>query len=445
MRLSSIAAKLGWGARDVPEELEIGLPCFDSRVCCSGDVFWGLAGERDGGQFAQDALEKGASAVVVTGRWADKIPPGKPLIIVDDALKALTDLAILARENFKGRVFALTGSCGKTFAKDLIAAVLSQKFRVLKSPASYNNQIGVPFIVSQLSDDWDAAVLEMGANHAGEIASLCTIARPQAGLITMVGRAHLEGFGNLSGVAEAKGELFRGLTGDKLAFVNFDDPYVVGQSAGMSKRIGYGFGFPPEGQGFARIYNGTVNEGRGFSALGRNFAFPFPRFMMIHGLSAVAVGHFMGVETHKIEEALVSFTGTPGRMQRFERAGVTIYNDTYNSNPTSLESALRLIAGSPGTRRIAALGDMLELGEFTAEEHQRAISLCQDLGFDLWMTYGEEFAKIAESNNFTDKGKMAEELLKYCEPGDLLLFKGSRLMKFEEALRKFISGLERSD
>ncbi len=442
MKLLRVAQSLGWKSRNVDDELELGPPCIDSRTCQPGDVFWGLKGKRDGGQFAAAALDSRALAVVVSEEWANKLPPEKPVVIVDDVLKALTSLAVLARSEFKGKVFALTGSCGKTGAKELIAHVLSQKYKVLKSPASYNNEIGVPFTVSQLGEEWQAAVLEIGANHPGEIASLCQVARPEMGLITMVGRAHLEGFGSIKGVAEAKGELFRNLTGDKIAFVNFDDAYVVGQSAGMSKRIGYGFGLPPAGQGFARIYRGVLKPGRGFSLLERDLVFQYPDYMMIHSLSAAAVGHFMGVESYKIEEALKSFPGVPGRMQRLEVGGVVIYDDTYNSNPSSLQAALAFIAGIPEGRKIAVLGAMKELGEYSGEEHSRAIEICRELKFDKCFTLGDEFADIADSNYYEDKSELARDLLEFVKPGDTALFKGSRLLKMEDILKTFTDRLK---
>lgn len=421
---------------------EIGPPCIDSRICEPGDLFWGLIGKRDGGEFAPESFSKGAQAAVVNETWAQKISPGKPLVVVKDTLKAMTDLAKIVRDEFRGRVFALTGSCGKTTAKDLIAAVLAQKFKVLKSPASYNNHIGIPFTLCRLNDEYDMAVLEMGANHPGEIAGLCETAKPDSGLITMVGRAHLEGFGSMAGVASAKGELFGGLTGDKIAFVNFDDPYVVGQSTEIGKRIGYGFRYPPPGQGFARIYRGIVNEGRGFTTLNRNYHFPHPGYMMIHGLAAVAVGHFHGVPPGKMVEALKSFSSLPGRMRRIERGGVILYDDTYNSNPSSLKAALEFTAGISGGRKFAVLGDMMELGEFSNEEHKRAVKLCHDLKFHRVLTLGDNFSAVQESDNFTERESLMEEIHREVKPGDVILFKGSRAVKMEEILEGVIKRLK---
>ena len=437
MKFAQTANELGWELRNIDPNSEIGPPCIDSRKCAAGQLFWALQARRDGGQFAEDALQKSAQAAVVTPYWVTKIHPSEPLVVVDDVLQALTAISRLARRNFTGKVFALTGSCGKTSAKDIISAVLAQKYRVLKSPASYNNHIGVPFTLCQLSPEWDIAVLEMGANHPGEIAALCEIAKPTAGLITMVGRAHLEGFGDLKGVAETKGELFRGLTGKRTAFVNFDDPYVVGQSIVVPNPIGYGFSFPPAEHGFARLYRGIMGESGGFTVLNERYAFPFPEFMMIHALSAVAVGHTWGVEPFKIARALKSFPGVERRMQKMRFEGVTIYDDVYNCNPSSLKAALEFIVSLPEGGKIAVLGDMMELGDFSAEEHQNAIDLCRKLGLHAWFTIGEHYGKIEGANNFSNLEELNAELSQTAKPDDVILFKGSREMKMERILNKF--------
>ena len=438
MNFAIAAKELGWKLRNIDPDSEIGPPCIDSRKCSPGQVFWALKGNRDGGQFAEEALNKSVQAAVVTPYWVTKIHPGEPLVVVDDVLEALTGFSRLARKKFSGKVFALTGSCGKTGAKEIISAVLAPKYRVLKSPASYNNHIGLPFTLCQLSPQWDIAVLEMGANHPGEIAALCEIARPTAGLITMVGRAHLEGFGNIKGVAEAKGELFRGLTGPGTAFVNFDDPFVVEQSTAVSNRIGYGFGFTPAGQGFARLYQGVPVENDSFTVLNERYTFPLPGFMMIHALSAVAVGLTWGVEAFKIARALESFPGVKGRMQKLQFEGITIYDDVYNCSPSSLKAALEFIAGLPEGRKIAVLGDMMELGDFSPAEHQRAIAISRELDIHAWFTIGENYSKIENANNFSNLQELTQELRQTAKPGDIILFKGSRTMEMERILNEFI-------
>ena len=443
MKFGRAAAEFGWTLQNVNPEWEINRPCIDSRNCQAGEVFWGIKGERDGSQFAANALAKGAQAVVITSEWIDSVSSGSPIVMVDDSLGALTELGALMRREFSGRVLALTGSCGKTTAKELLAFVLSTKYKVLKNPGSYNNHIGVPFTLAQLdSGGYDIAVIEIGANHRGEIAELCQIVQPTAGLITMVGRAHLEGLGNIKGIAEAKGELFRALSAGKTAFVNFDDGYVVGQSQAVSNRVGYGFGYPPAGQAFARIYQGISNDG-GFSVLNENYKFPFPDFMKIHALCAVAVAHTWGVETFNIAKALESFKGVEGRMQRKDAGGVIIYDDVYNCNPSSLKAALEFISHITQGRKIAVLGDMLELGEFSEEEHLRAIQLCGELNFDKWFTYGERYAEVEGANNFDSRELLIDALTDYVLQGDVVLFKGSRSMRMEEAMERFINRISR--
>ena len=442
MKFGDAAGTLGWELRNVDPQAVIGPASFDSRRTFPGDIFFGLKGEIDGGKFADIALNKGAAAAVVSREWAARMPGDMPVIPVDDPLQALTDLGKLQRTNYTGKVLGITCSCGKTTAKETISHVLSQKYRVLKNPASYNNHIGVPYTLSQLSSDYDIAVIEMGASHKGEIAGLCEIAQPTAGMITMVGRAHMEGFGDLRGVAEAKGEIFRGLTISKTAFVNFDDPYVIGQSSGMQARIGYGFSFPAAGRGFDKIYQGIKHKNR-FSVLNEKFSFPFPDFMQIHALSAAAIGHFWGVETFKIKEAMKTFPGVKGRMRRFEHEGAVLYDDTYNSNPSSLAAAMKFAASLPGNRKIAVLGDMMELGDFSHDEHRRALEAAEDLGFHKVFTYGELFAKAGSDAPYDSHDSIAGVLERTLQRGDVVLFKGSRLTKMEEVINRFIPESER--
>lgn len=442
MNFGETSNTLGWKLRNIEAGWEVGPAAFDSRRTYPGDLFFGLVGEIDGGKFAEAALNKGARAAVVSRDWAGRIPAGKPIIPVDDPLQALADLGKLQRRNFSGQVLGITGSCGKTTAKETISHVLSQKYRVLKSPASYNNHIGVPYTLSQLSPAYDIAVIEIGANHPGEIAGLCEIAQPTAGMITMVGRAHMEGFGDLQGVAEAKGELFRGLTISKTAFVNFDDPYVTGQSTDLQIRIGYGFSFPAAGQGFARVYQG-IKRKNSFSVLNEKFVFPFPDFMQIHALAAVVIGHFWDVETFKIKDAMKTFPGVKGRMRRFEHEGVILYDDTYNSNPSSLGAAMKFIAGQSGGRKIAVLGDMMELGDFSGEEHERALSMARDAGFYKVFTCGDAFARAGSDEPYESHDKLGEALLRTAQKGDIILFKGSRLTEMEKVLNHFIPEDER--
>lgn len=439
MKFGETARVLGWQLRNIASEESIGAPNFDSRKIIEGELFFGLRGEIDGGKFAESALKRGAQAAVVSEEWADKMPAGSRYIVVEDPLEALTQLGRLTREQFKGRVFAVTGSCGKTTVKELMKHVFSSKYRVLCNPGSFNNHIGVPYTLSRLNDNYDIAIIEMGANHPGEIAGLCRITKPDAGLITMVGRAHLEGFGDMAGVAEAKGELFRGLNGQRTAFVNFDDAYVTGQAVAVQKRIGYGFNFPAGGMSFARIYQGIMGSG-GFSVLHEYFEFPFPDFMQIHALSTTAAAHSWGVDTHLIKEALKSFPGVKGRMKRYEYKGSLFYDDTYNANPSSLSAALKFIANLPGGRKIAVLGDMMELGKFSDEEHLRVLETARILGYHSVMTFGDNFAKAGSSLSFDSHEIMAKEIEAILKPGDIVLFKGSHSMGIDKVLDFFVQG-----
>ena len=437
MKFQNAVDRFGWKTRNVNLDSEIGLPCIDSRKILNGDVFWAMKGERDGGEFAESALEKGAQVAIVVEEWAEKLKSDAPVIIVEDVLQALTDLAGLKRDEFKGQVIAITGSCGKTTIKDLLTLVLSKKYRVLKSPASYNNHIGVPFTLCSLKDEHEIAVVEIGANHPGEIAELSKIAKPDAGLITMIGDAHLEGFGDIIGVAKAKGELFRELYGEKIAFVNFDDPNVIRQSEVVENKIGFGFSEPPSYIEFKKIYSGKIEKGFGFSVDGQEIEFPFPEYLAIHALAAAAVGLHYNVPIDQIADAVCKFKGVKGRMQKVEVQGIRLYDDTYNSNPSSLKAALEYIAGLPGGKKIAVLGDMLELGDYSLREHQKVLLYAKNIDFHTVLTMGENFSAASSENNFTDDASLIEALQKITEKGDIILFKGSRMMQMERILEKF--------
>lgn len=441
MHFGDTALKLGWELRNVKPEWEVGFPAFDTRSIENGELFFALKGEVDGGNYTEAAFKKGAQACVVTTEWYKKLPHNIPLVIVSDTLRALRDLGSLSRSKFTGKVLGITGSCGKTTVKDLIAHVLSQKFKVLKNPASFNNHIGVPYTLARASNSYDLIIIEMGANHPGEISELCALARPTAGLITMVGLAHLEGFGSLPDIAQAKGDLFRGLTGIKTSFVNFDDPYIVGQSMENQSMIGYGFSYPPIGSGFSKSYQGIKSKS-GFRVRDEDFHFPFPDFLQIHALSAVAVSHFWGVEVPLIQRALQTFPGVKGRMLRIVKKGLVIYDDTYNSNPSSLHAALKFIASLPGKSKIAVLGDMLELGEYSIEEHRRGLESAKDWGFSKILTFGENFARAGSVHSFATHEDLLKKLNGSCTGDDIILFKGSRSMKMEKVMDKFIAERE---
>jgi len=422
---------------------------IDSRRIKEGEVFFAIKGERfDGHDFLNEAFQKGALAAVVTRNIS---PPGdRTLVVVDDTLKALQDLATYYRSKFPLPVIAITGTNGKTTTKDMIADILSQRYNVLKSLGNLNNHLGVPLTLFGLERSHQVAVVEMGANHFGEIERLCQIAGPNYGLITNVGKGHLEFFETLEGVASAKGELFQYLNGQGKAFVNLDDPWVVKKADFVTDIITYGFNEKADVRG---EYLGSDDLGRPrlrvngeveiqLSVLGKHNIY--------NALAAACVGLEFGVGSDTIKRTLEGFRGESKRMELIDWAGVRILNDSYNSNPDSARAALEVLAKlkvTGGGRRIAVLGDMLEQGEVSFKEHRLLGSLTASLKIDALLTYGEASRATAEGalesglkrvHHFTTKGELIKFLKDFLREGDLILIKGSRGMAMEEVVEGMI-------
>ncbi|MDX9972741.1 MAG: UDP-N-acetylmuramoyl-tripeptide--D-alanyl-D-alanine ligase [FCB group bacterium] len=415
---------------------------IDSRTLHPGQVFFALSGENfDGNRFVADALAKGAVAAVAQAA-------GERCIVVDDPLKALQNFAAHHRRRHPIPVFALTGSCGKTSVKDLTAAVLGSRMHVVKTLGNFNNDIGCPLSLLRIDGDTEMAVIEMGANHMGEIAALCKIARPNESAITLVAPAHLEGFGSIENVAKAKGEIVEGLEAGGTFYVNTNDAWCV--------RLGEAF----EGN---KVYFGSrgdvVLEDCTFDADGemRLRISPIgelrlPLHSRAHAnnvLLAVAVGLRHGITEFEapLREACLRTT----RFKVFELGSLTVIDDTYNANPASVAAALETLASRPGNGgRIAALGDMLELGDAGPGLHAGLGELAGQLGIGSVYTYGPlsrhtvdaaRAGGVRDARAFDEHKAIAEAIRAEATPGDTLLVKGSRGMKMEtviEELRKLI-------
>lgn len=422
---------------------------IDSRRIREDEVFFAIKGERfDGHDFLDEVFQKGALAAIVTQNTS--LPEDGTLVIVDDTLRALQELATYYRSKFSLPVIAVTGTNGKTTTKDMIADVLSQRYNVLKSPGNLNNHLGVPLTLFGLEWSYQVAVVEMGANHFGEIERLCRIASPNYGLITNVGRGHLEFFKTLKGVASAKGELFRYLNGQGKAFVNLDDPWVVKKANFVMNITTYGFNKKADVKG---EYLGSDELGCPrlrindkveiqLSVLGRHNIY--------NALAAACVGLEFGVGLEVIKRALENFQGESKRMELIHWEGVRILNDSYNSNPDSAKAALEYLAELKiprEGRRIAVLGDMLEQGEGSLREHRQLGSLTADLKIDTLLTYGQTSKATAEgalesglrkAYHFTTKREIINFLKDFLRKGDLVLIKGSRGMAMEEVIEGLI-------
>lgn len=420
----------------------------DSRRCQPGEIFVALRGEKfDGHQFVAQILATGALAAVAEASWfvSQKTPRGN-FIIVKDTLHALQQIGQTIRRRWGKPVIAITGSNGKTTTKELVAAVLAQEKSVHKTTGNLNNHIGVPLTLAELDHGHDVAVVEMGANHYGEIAHLCEIAAPNFGLITNIGRAHIEFFKDLDGVAKAKRELFDHLHArDGVVFINADDPKLRATLPSGAKAITYGINQPAQVQGkIAGVdENGCVTLA--WRAQNIHLAIPGTH-NAINALAAVAVGEHLGMAPEKIRRALETTQPVAKRMQIFRRGELTIINDAYNANPESMRAALEFLAAMPireNGRRIAVLGDMLELGDAASLAHEEIGVMAKELPIDAVFAYGPQMRHLVHAigetfwaEHFDDKARLGEEVNRSVRPGDVILLKGSRGMAMEEVVER---------
>jgi UDP-N-acetylmuramoyl-tripeptide--D-alanyl-D-alanine ligase len=430
----------------------------DSRNVNSGDVFVAIRGERfDGHNFVSTAVEQGAVAVIVDARWASS--NGQmlarlylPRLVVDDTVDALGSIARIVRRQFDIPVIAVGGSNGKTTTKEMIRSVLAQRLQVLATEGNLNNQIGVPQTLFRLDKKHDVAVIEVGTNHPGEIAHLCAVAEPTHGLLTNIGREHLEHFGSVEGVARAEGELWDWLAANwGTAFVNGDDAHIVRSARKVNKKVVYGFRSRTAAIKGSRLT--TDDEGRASLSVRKGSKAAFRVQVAVPGLhngfnalAAAAVGLSMGVAPTKIVEALSGLTAASKRMQVVHVNGVTILNDTYNANPDSVLAALAtLSAYRTDGRRIAVLGDMFELGSAATESHRLVGRAVRRERIDLLLATGpfsQETVRasgMASAEHHPDKSSLVRRLQSMLQSGDVVLVKGSRGMQMEDVVSAITS------
>ncbi len=399
---------------------------IDSRTIAPGDVFYALRGERqDGHDFVAAALAAGASRAVIAAAEAGRYPAAmaERLETVADPLAALQARARAHRRAWNKPLIAVTGSAGKTTTKDMIAAVLSARYRVLKTEGNFNNHIGLPLTLLRLGPEHDLAVVEMGMNHAGEIAQLAEIAAPDAGVFTNVGAAHLGNFASIAAIAEAKRELARGVAAGGTLILNADDRRVAAFGEGFGGRvIRYtGAGYPGELQ-----FPGAHNRANAAAAL--------------------ATGARFGVSLAAGLAALAALAPAAGRGQWQHWGGIAVLDDTYNTNPEAMARMLEVLAAAPARRRIAVLGEMRELGASAEALHREVGAVAARSGLDaLWAVTGDaryivEGARAAgfagPARFAADPGAAAEALAAELRPGDAVLFKASRGVHLEAALER---------
>ncbi len=414
--------------------------CTDTRGIEPGCIFFALSGSSfNGNQFAEDALRAGAAYAVVS----DPVLKGDQFLYTEDTLLLLQQLALAHRSTFQIPVVALTGSNGKTTTKELITTVLSQQYRVHATAGNFNNHIGVPLTILKMKQDVEIAVIEMGANHIGEIASLCEIAKPTHGLITNIGKAHLEGFGSVEGVQKAKGELFVYLKNhDGIAFVNADDDRVAHIAHAMEQKVSYSI--HPDRKSDASFHFKPSPDQNGFTIVRENIEIRssmFGAYNAINMVAAFTVGEHFSVERSRMIDALSSFTPRANRSEVISFEGCTIIKDAYNANPSSMEMAVTSFAEQfPGGWVV--LGDMKELGAESQTLHTHLIEIILSLPLNRIFLIGREFGSAYEKMETHVEGIVLADTIEEikntwdwtpCE-GIALLLKGSRSMHLESLL-----------
>lgn len=417
----------------------------DTRVLQPGQLFIVLQGARDGHDFIPAAMEKGAAAVLCSRKVGDY-----PAIYVEDPRKAL---GLIAKEEIRRigmKVVGITGSVGKSTTKEMVACVLSSAYRVAKTPANHNNDIGMPMAVLSMPADTQVAVLEMGMNHFREIAYLSMIAEPDVAVIVNIGTTHMEFLGSQRGILQAKMEIVEGMDSKGLLLLNGDDTMLWNLDTKPAQRITY-FG---KGEGCSvqavdiqqdgDILRFRVNAGK----LSFPVALPLEgEHFVTDAMAAVSVALKLAVPFEKIAKSLSGFQTMSGRQEIFQKNGCTIIKDCYNAGPESMAAALAVLGNRPG-RRIAVLGDMLELGDAAWAEHYKIGRIAAEKA-DLVFAYGPHSSRVLSGTitggmpenmgrAFDSQEDLVQALKQSVKPGDVLLFKASRSMHLEKVLEAFL-------
>jgi UDP-N-acetylmuramoyl-tripeptide--D-alanyl-D-alanine ligase len=416
---------------------------IDSRQVQPNSIFFALRGERfDGNQFAAQALEQGAAYAVIDN---PAFAADERCILVPDVLATLQQLARHHRRQFSIPVIGITGSNGKTTTKELISAVLGSHYRLHYTQGNYNNHIGLPLTLLAMPLDTEIAVIEMGANHQGEIDALSRIAEPTHGLITNIGKAHLEGFGGIEGVKKGKSELYRFLAEiGGIAFINSDAAFLEELSAPVAERVFYrrSDGLPTAGSAVevqllrsepfveARFLDrdGRLHELHSRLIGGYNFS---------NIMTAIALGQFFQVPSDKIVAAIESYIPSNNRSQLVERGGNTFVLDAYNANPTSMREAVLAFRAMAGKHKLAIIGEMRELGEDSLTEHEAIAQLAASQGFAALAFVGSGFQYLSGRKgclHFPDVEALKAWFEAQRFQGYHILVKGSRANRLERLL-----------
>ena len=417
----------------------------DSRTIGPGDLYFALRGpSHDGHDYVEEALRKGAVGVVVD----HEINGVGKALLVKDTLVALQSMASWARKRWGGQVAAVTGSAGKTTTKDAIAQLLSVERKVGKTIGNLNNHVGVPLSILRLEDECEVAALELGMNHAGEIRELAKIAHPNVGVVTNVGYAHTENFDGIEGVAAAKRELIEELPPEGVAILNADDPRVSQFREAHAGRS-VTFGFSEEADIRARNLELAPDSSR-FEVNGTAFEVPLAgRHGAMNALAAIAVAGVYGIPPQRLVKAVSQLKAGKMRGEKIEINGITILNDCYNSNPEAVRAMVDVLGATPARRRMAVLGEMLELGQSAEPLHREVGTYVAGRGIDVLIGIrGASRHMVDEAMRagmsgaayfFEDPEAAGDFLRSETREGDAVLFKGSRGVAVEKAMEKLLA------
>ena len=440
-------------------ETEVENFCKDTRIIKSGDAYIGIKGENfDGNTLWQQAFENGAETVIVQGidfknQDIEKYE-NKNIIEVEDTIKALADIATYKR-NLYGKDFpvvGVTGSVGKTSTKDIIANVVSQKYKTLKTQGNNNNEIGLPFTIFNLKDH-EAAVIEMGMNHFNEISKLTKIAKPTISVITNIGTSHIGNLGSRENILKAKLEILEGMD-KKVLVINNDNDLLHKYNLENKDVEKHTYGIENESDVMAEDIILNENESEFVCNLkGEKFKVKVPVggiHFVYNALCAATVGNILGLSIEQIKKGIETFELTKKRMDITElKNGVTIINDSYNASFESMQASLKYLSGLKNDRKIAVLGDMFELGEYSKELHEKVGKEVAKNNIDILLCSGNNSKYIVEAakesgmdkNNiyyFKDKKEIQEFIRNIWKEGDAILFKASNGMKFFEIVEKLL-------
>ena len=415
--------------------------CKDTRVIKENDIYIGFKGEKvDGSTFYETAFNNGAKGCIINEIDNIKEVKDKFVIVVEDTVKAIGQIAKLKRQMYNIPVVAITGSVGKTSTKDMIYSVVATKYKTLKTQGNMNNEIGMPLTILNLKDE-EALVLEMGMNHLGELSRLTNIAKPTIAVITNVGTAHIGNLGSRENILKAKLEILEGLNDEGVAIINNDNDLLHKWYEEQNTYKVITFGINNESNNMAKNINYT-NSGSTFKYMENKIEVPVGGEAFVYNsLAAISVGKVLDIPIEKIKSGILNFELSKMRLDVIKKNGYTIINDCYNANFDSMKSSIEYLRNCAGKRKIAVLGDMLELGDFSKELHEKVGMEVAKNNIDILITVGKEsknIARVAKENGtkeiyeFENNADAINKIKEIMQNDDVILVKASNSMKFKE-------------